>query len=239
LRDTTHVSLPFDLHLPDTLVICEEAIEIKSNVTGNMPCLWNTGETTRNIHVVSEGWYWLEILDNGCPVRDSVLVVSRSIPPFEIQSSDLCQDNNTQLSVDVNDDNLGYLWSTGETSSAIFMLGEGVYTVEVFNEHCSASASITIVCPCELWLPNVFTPNGDNINEEYLPVFSSQINKFSMHIYDRWGSLIYRTESLIPWDGTHKGREATAGVYYCVIEYSCMNEPEKKIRKQSSVTLLR
>ncbi|MCL2132224.1 MAG: gliding motility-associated C-terminal domain-containing protein, partial [Lentimicrobiaceae bacterium] len=71
------------------------------------------------------------------------------------------------------------------------------------------------------------------------PVVRANLASFSMYIYDRWGQIIYKTDSYTPWDGTCNGRYASAGVYFCVISYSCANEPEKIVNKQGSVTLLR
>lgn len=63
-------------------------------------------------------------------------------------------------------------------------------------------------------IPNVFSPNNDGINDIYLPDFSgAQSVKWT--IFNRWGSVIYDSESATEgWDGTFNGRTVAEGVYF-------------------------
>jgi gliding motility-associated-like protein len=83
-------------------------------------------------------------------------------------------------------------------------------------------------CDPTFVLPNVFTPNGDEINDIWGVNFStvnSHITNFKMSIYDRWGLLVYSTnyELSTPnskWDGrTTAGIECSSGVYYYIITF--------------------
>ena len=70
-------------------------------------------------------------------------------------------------------------------------------------------------------IPNIFTPNNDNVND--LLVISSRFdcNPIIIHIYNRWGDLIYKEESTrIEWDGKYKSADVTPGVYFYLIEYN-------------------
>lgn len=71
---------------------------------------------------------------------------------------------------------------------------------------------------CNIFVPNAFTPNGDNINERFTIKYneSCNINEFELKIFDRWGRLVYESESADPsiaWDGTFEGKELQQGVY--------------------------
>lgn len=72
-------------------------------------------------------------------------------------------------------------------------------------------------------LPNVFTPNGDGINECFDLAFNSGaqnpgLNCFSVEIYNRWGLKIYSSSSGGCWDGTNSdGVKVTDGVYYFIV----------------------
>ncbi len=80
--------------------------------------------------------------------------------------------------------------------------------------------------------PNVFTPNGDGINETF--GLSSKIPKdffpkFSMRLYNRWGTLLYETSKTDePWDGTFEGKKMAEGVYFYIINLTdgCNNQKE-------------
>lgn len=80
-----------------------------------------------------------------------------------------------------------------------------------------------IVAECAPSVPNVFTPNRDNVNE-YFFVDGSCIDKLSLSIYNRWGNNIYNFSSPSDsWDGTINGRTASDGVYYYVGEAKLAN----------------
>ena len=67
-------------------------------------------------------------------------------------------------------------------------------------------------------IPNVFTPNGDNINEKLVAKTSGLVEKIDFRLYNRNGLLLFRTANpRIEWDGTYKGRIVSPGVYF----YQC------------------
>jgi len=69
-------------------------------------------------------------------------------------------------------------------------------------------------------LPNVFTPNGDNNNDFFIPFPYRQVESIDLKIYDRWGVLVFETtDPDIMWDGRDRnsGKLCTDGVYY----YTC------------------
>ena len=176
----------------------------------------------------------------GC---DSTVVLNLTVNPApDIKiiplSGNFCEHDFILLEITTNGDS--FLWNTGSTENPITIKNSGTYTATAFMGDCKNTADYTLeACPCELWLPNVFTPNGDGINDAFSPVAYSVLTSFSMHIFDRWGSLIHMTDTLTPWDGRQNGKSASAGVYYCVIKYSCANEPSKIKTKHGSVTLVR
>lgn len=80
---------------------------------------------------------------------------------------------------------------------------------ETDQKHCTV--------PCgEIRFPNIFTPNGDGANDFFIPLGVSDVEQMEIHIYDRWGRLVYETSKLsVEWDGSHiDGGQAQEGVYY-------------------------
>ena len=92
-----------------------------------------------------------------------------------------------------------------------------------------------------LTVPNVFTPNGDGMNDEFRVVYRS-IKEFHGWVYNRWGHKVYEwTDPSKGWDGTIGGKPAAEGAYYYVIralgtdaESDYMLKPvyTKKLKKQ-------
>jgi gliding motility-associated-like protein len=87
----------------------------------------------------------------------------------------------------------------------------GKYTVELYayiNQDCwdSTSTIITIDDEQIYYIPNTFTPNGDEKNNTFQPIFTSGFDAQNYHflIYNRWGELIFESNNpAIGWDGTY------------------------------------
>ncbi len=71
--------------------------------------------------------------------------------------------------------------------------------------------------PCNVNIPNVFTPNNDKINDEFKLEMCDTLN-FNISIYNRWGDTIFQSNSIHKsWDGKDKqGNDCDDGTYYFV-----------------------
>jgi len=96
---------------------------------------------------------------------------------------------------------------------------------------------ITTILSTEMFLPNAFTPDGDNLNDVFLAKGPKVFN-FKMEIYTRWGELIFVSEDVLNgWDGMLEGKEAPEGTYIYKIFY---NDAETRSFDQSgSIILMR
>ena len=93
------------------------------------------------------------------------------------------------------------------------------------------------------YIPNTFTPDGDNHNQTFKPIFTSGFDpyNFEMIIYNRWGEIIFETYDVnIGWDGTFgiNGRDVHDGTYSYKIIYKNPKVDERKI-VVGHVTLIR
>lgn len=110
-----------------------------------------------------------------------------------------------------------------------------------------SSSSNGTICP--LYIPNAFTPNGDNINDRFELRISEncEVVKFSLQIFDRWGRMVFQSESMEldqAWDGKFENREMEHGVYLYKIQaeflsYNNRKADPVKYNKQGSVVLIR
>ena len=90
---------------------------------------------------------------------------------------------------------------------------------------------------CRIYIPNVFTPNGDNLND-YFEVISDLSIVSELSIFDRWGNLLYFDKSINPkWDGKVKGIDAGVEVYVYMVKGKCKNG--KPFFKSGDITLIR
>ena len=83
----------------------------------------------------------------------------------------------------------------------------GCYYVTSLDSIGNESSASNIICKdnCPLYeLPNTFTPNGDEFNQTFKPIFSNSIDpyNYSFYIYNRWGQVIFETQDIERgWDG--------------------------------------
>jgi len=96
--------------------------------------------------------------------------------------------------------------------------GTFLVKVRAENAYCSFTDSITVkVAESAINAPNVFSPNGDGINDEFRVAYKSII-EFHCIIYNRWGSKLYEwTDIQKGWDGTQNGKPVHEGAYFYVI----------------------
>jgi gliding motility-associated-like protein len=98
----------------------------------------------------------------------------------------------------------------------------GCYSVTAIDSFANESVIINKVCVdnCPVYeLPNVFTPNGDNMNDLFIPLPYRYVKDIDIKIYDRWGLLMFETKDPhILWDGKNKDTNAQCsdGVYFYV-----------------------
>jgi gliding motility-associated-like protein len=87
------------------------------------------------------------------------------------------------------------------------------------NTATSNAISLIAQSGCVIIIPNMFTPNGDGINDYWnIPVF--QKNKyFTVTIFNRYGALVFSSVGYgTPWDGTYNGKSLPVGTYYYIID---------------------
>ncbi|MBL7883734.1 MAG: gliding motility-associated C-terminal domain-containing protein [Bacteroidia bacterium] len=98
----------------------------------------------------------------------------------------------------------------------------GCYAVTAVDSFANESVIVNKICVdnCPNYeLPNVFTPNGDNINDLFIPLPYRFVKDIEIKIYDRWGLLMFETtDADVLWNGTSQQTKAMCsdGVYYYV-----------------------
>jgi gliding motility-associated-like protein len=125
---------------------------------------------------------------------------------------------------------------------------EGVFTISVvhYSNGCVSSQQETVVvvenCPEELiYIPNTFTPDGNELNQVFLPVFTSGFDQYDYEllIFNRWGNLIFESnDHKMGWDGTFNNAYAQDGTYSWIIRYGNV-ENDKKTEIRGFITILK
>jgi gliding motility-associated-like protein len=127
-----------------------------------------------------------------------------------------------------------YTWYRGDSiacntcqSTTAFPLNDGFYAVQAVNEFgCIGIDSIFVhvIKNYVVYPPNVFSPNGDNINDVFFVNGSKSLSEIELlQIFDRWGNLLFegtnlKADSSVGWNGRAGGEPCMPGVYVFLVK---------------------
>jgi gliding motility-associated-like protein len=98
-----------------------------------------------------------------------------------------------------------------------------LYTVDVIDSFgCTSSDTVRVIVRNEIFIPEVFTPNGDGKNDVF-KVYGFGIVDLSLAIFDRYNNKVYESLDVneittTGWDGTYKGKALEQGIYRWIID---------------------
>ncbi|MGB1040229.1 MAG: LamG-like jellyroll fold domain-containing protein [Flavobacteriales bacterium] len=162
---------------------------------------------------------------------------NRSSYPFSFfLGSDTTICDSVSFNLNILNSYDSYLWNDGSTSNFKNITSSGTYIAYGYQDFCFTSDTISIVVncdtlvdtvpyiePCESYfvMPNVFSPNGDKVNDLFEPIQHSCYNLKRFLVVNRWGQTVFESSSKIEWDGNaQNGKNVKEGVYFWIIEYS-------------------
>jgi gliding motility-associated-like protein len=210
--------------------------------------------TSQNLTGVGPGTYSLIVTDGhtckdtssgtGFVVGSSTLVTAAFVPSTTTGFAPLAVTFSNTSSGATN-----YNWNFGlntDTSNQInpayTYTAAGTYTVTLIasNGICTntITGTITVDVTEVLIIPNIFSPNGDAINDEFF-ITNSGISALNCDIYNRWGELLYTLKAPNQaWDGkTPNGGNAPDGTYFYILQATGADGTEYK--RNGPLTLVR
>ena len=195
--------------------------------------------------------YYVSVSDvQGCSDQDSVVitVLSAPIASFTSEIEAGCEGAVVQFTnTSIDGDSFYWLFGDGETTT-----DENPTYISPYGEGFTATLTVTNTNGCidnstfsgtaldfddyfDIFIPNVFTPNGDGENDIFAIEVAGQLNKCSdLKIYNRWGQIIFiSTGGNTKWDGyTNVGQAVPEATYFFVIDIN-------GVMKSGSVALFR
>ncbi len=185
-------------------------------------------------------------LYRACPETTATKIINVFSYPDVYLGPDtsICPGSNSIILADNQNDlasGASWLWNTGETTSSIVVVKPGYYYTVVTINGCSSADTVWVQKDCYMDIPNVFTPNGDGVNDYFYPrqLLTRGLTSVNINVYNRWGQLVYQTTSLDGrgWDGTFNGQPQPEGVYVYIIDANFKDGQME--HHQGNVTLLR
>jgi len=251
--DTIQVNLlsppePFDLG-PDTTICPGESILLLAPSTTST-LQWQDDSHAHSLFADKEQTYSLE-LTNDCGTTSDELTLSfdHHIPVLNLDAVETWCPGGV-LSLDATQlFPVTYQWSTGAHSPTIVVDAPGMYSVDVqapcSNAHDESEIVQSDNCEAEtsFFVPNVFSPNEDGIND----VFSFYVNdgltiqSILTNIFDRWGNLIFSSNTIpVQWNGRFNDKPLNPGVFVYRIAFTYLEGVKERTGLlQGDVTLIR
>lgn len=193
--------------------------------------LWQDSSTKNYFLATKPGTYFVKVSNqNNCFAEDTLQLFLKAKPTILLKSAYKTCDPNFML--DASNKFLDYLWNDGSTKSTFLVNKYGSVTLKVTDSnYCTNQTTIQIINNCEgnLMMPNVFTPNNDNLNDEFKPAIKN-VQTIHFKIFNSWGQLIFETHELDKgWNGKTENNSCQGGVYFYQIEYTGFNQEIKTI----------
>ncbi len=218
--------------------------------------------TGQNLVANLIGLYKLAVTNtvNGCKSLETYNVVGGALNADFVPSvikgfAPLTVTFNNTSSTSTGASSINCLWSFGNgvvtpstvlntTQQSATYLNAGTYTVVLFASKgaCQDSAMklILVEMPAKMEVPNVFTPNGDKVNDVFR-LISSNLATIEATIYDRWGNVVYNVKSEtgnIAWDGKNlQGLDCAEGTYFYIIKAT--GKDDSPFEQKGNVSLYR
>jgi gliding motility-associated-like protein len=259
----TVISTPQASFTPDVTTGCAPlTVTFTNNTTAGTDCQWSfsngassqdCGSTT--VTFDQAGCYdaTLTVTEGGCSstitAASIVCVDEMPVADFTMSAGSVSEFDPTVVFTNESQGAQFYNWDFGDGSNGsdatnpIYTYPSetpGIYTVTLVASSslgCSDTAIAVVEVYEELlfYVPNTFTPDGDNFNQTFEPVFTSGFDPYdySLFIYNRWGELIFEShDSEIGWDGSYGAGSnnfiCQDGTYTWVIRFKRKENDEYK-----------
>ena len=206
----------------DSLACEGDEIELLINVTADK-IEWSTGEEGQNIITTETGEYNVITTNEGygitCLEGNSKEVEFLPFPILPAEEEFInCFDYLDVITIKISSP--AYIvWNESESDrpdSNLVITQEGIYNATLYHyPMCPIKVEREVIefCPMTFFVPNVFTPNGDGLNDTFEPKMSN-IESYKIMIFNRWGDLIFTSyDPSNQWDGTVNSNEVQIDVY--------------------------
>ncbi len=260
--------MPIASFAADTLLGCQNLpVCFADNSSGAAPLTyqWNFGDGQTSVlqnpcHTYANAGNYnvrLQVTSvNGCKddsvVADMIHIIANPIAAFSLSSTTIQLPATTVDILNQSQHALSYLWLLGDSGTtaienpgSVTFATPGFYPITLYAYNglgCvdSVQHPFTVYQEESLFVPNVFTPNGDG-NNDFFEIFGKKggWKQIEVMVFDRWGEKVFESNDMnFKWDGMYKGEKMMGGVYVYLLNIVYTNNHADKIHK-GSLTLVR
>ena len=236
-----------EINLGPDSILCEGDVHvISAEVEGVAIYQWQDNSDQSEFKVWRPGIYYVRLERGGCVAKDTVEFQMKSYPLLSLGGdTTICIGDSLLLVSD--DSNSSFIWNGNEEKRSQ-IVNDSAYVWVVGQNYCGTirdSINVSVRdCECFMYVPTSFTPDGDDINEFFIPRFDCQLFDYQLTIYNRWGERIFETtDPTQGWDGTSEaGYPLAMGAYVFEMSYRAElenNGSRVSFHKTGKILLLR
>lgn len=215
----------------DPLTLCDgQAATLNSVFTGGS-YLWSTGDTTAAVLVSTPGIYTLTVTYAGCSASDTAEVIVAGYPPAPVVScgSGIAGYNDvytwtpvpSAIFYQVSEDG-GTTWIPANTPAGVTSHGVNnappAFVVRAIGSPPCDTGQVSVPTGCPLAIPNIITPNGDQINDFFEIRNIAQYPDCKVSIHNRWGQEMYQVSGYDNNQRRFDGASLPEGVYLFTVD---------------------
>lgn len=215
--------------------------ETSLNASGGIGYFWepdynisNTGDPFANINPEMTTEYSLTVVDNNnCVNYDTVLITVNPLPIIDAgEDRSILNGASVQLTATGG---ISYEWSPNEKINGVnasrpivYPTIDQEYTVIGTDENGCKNSDTIFIEVNGINIPTSFSPNGDGVNDIWMPIEQNNTEVVRIIIFNRWGNVVFRTEGSDPWNGQNieTGELERMGAFMYQVDYK---DPEGNI----------
>ena len=243
LTDSIKVDYALDFDLGRDTTLCRgQTLSLRVPNAPGASVSWQDGTTQNTLTVREPGQYRVVVKQATCTVNDSIKVRFILPPTLELgPDHDLCGAETVTLEPAVTEGN--FFWQDQFAGVQRLVNQSGVFRAGVQNDCATVMDSVRIsygACECVVYAPTAFSPNGDGLNDLFLPYGCGDITITSLAVFDRWGEVIFQCQAPpFHWNGLYHNRLCAPGVYAWRIDYLLkQGDRQTANQKQGALVLL-
>lgn len=203
---------------PETCGRGDGTITLTVNSSDTLEYVWDgRTEITPGLTGLIAGTYMVTVTDSFCTVKKTIEVLHVNGPTADFQTTTYSIPSNSNFVLtDISKGTVNtWNWDMGDgntqTGKVVYysygIAGDYVVFLQVIDgNNCTDTISKVMHVYDELtvFIPNMFTPNGDNLNEIWIPAMTEYVEEgYRLSIFDRWGQRIFHTaDPKEGWNGT-------------------------------------
>lgn len=216
--------------------VCDPNASTTLIASGGTSYFWSTSSTS-TAETFSAGENGYVLIMNQCgqdsiafAITNETVIAAFSLSDSTGEEPVTIQTINNSVNADSYDWSLGDGGASTDYSPVIEYPTSGDYIITLIATNtfgCSdtATATVYVIDPTPLVIPNIFTPNNDDVNDLFKVVHYS-VEEFTGSIYNRWGQKLFENSDqyIFQWDGYNEsGKPAPGGTYFYILEATFAN----------------